>query len=227
MENNQTDKINYVCSLGNNCHSANILKRNGLKICSYPFDWIFSNYGMIKHCIQDDFNTFLSKSQYNSISKTSCEHIFYKQNYGLGPIPMFRHFNPSSNKRDYSYYKRCVKRFRFVLNSLEPKLFVIMINMNDNQYDMQNATNQKKLESKEFDNFLSTYTTNYKLFVIFNVTDQNEIHHNLTCDLNINYLELYTKSSSAEKGFANEEDNIYLDNIISQIYSFDLKNILI
>ena len=34
-------EINYVCLLGTLCHSASILKRNNLKLCSYPFDWIF------------------------------------------------------------------------------------------------------------------------------------------------------------------------------------------
>jgi len=34
-------KINYTCSLGSLCHSSQILKQNKLKLCSYPFDWIF------------------------------------------------------------------------------------------------------------------------------------------------------------------------------------------
>ena len=41
---------NYACSLGNLCHSANILKRNKLKLCSYPFDWIFTNSKNVIHC---------------------------------------------------------------------------------------------------------------------------------------------------------------------------------
>ena len=36
-------EINYTCSLGGLCHSSQILKRNNLKLCSYPFDWIYSN----------------------------------------------------------------------------------------------------------------------------------------------------------------------------------------
>ena len=44
------EEINYVCSLGFSLATASLLKRNNLKKCSYPFDWIFSwhqtnNYG--------------------------------------------------------------------------------------------------------------------------------------------------------------------------------------
>jgi hypothetical protein len=44
LENKENlEKIKHVCSLGSLCHSSQILKRNNLKKCSYPFDWIFSN----------------------------------------------------------------------------------------------------------------------------------------------------------------------------------------
>ena len=55
-------EINYTCSLGNLCHGSQILKRNNYKKCSYPFDWIFSNYDIIINCLEDDFNIFLDKS---------------------------------------------------------------------------------------------------------------------------------------------------------------------
>jgi hypothetical protein len=51
-------EINYTCSLGSLCHSSQILKRNNYKKCSYPFDWIFSNYDIIIDCLEDDFNIF-------------------------------------------------------------------------------------------------------------------------------------------------------------------------
>ena len=40
--------INYVISLGKQCHTAEFLKDNKLKNCSYPFDWIFSWHQMKK-----------------------------------------------------------------------------------------------------------------------------------------------------------------------------------
>lgn len=57
-----TSEIKYTCSLGSLCHSSQLLKRNKYKLCSYPFDWIFSN------CINDNDNTYLDdiiKSKYN------------------------------------------------------------------------------------------------------------------------------------------------------------------
>ena len=57
--------IKYVCSLGNRCHTAYLLKKCNLKKTSYPFDWIFSDLYMILHCIEDNFNKFLNKSKLN------------------------------------------------------------------------------------------------------------------------------------------------------------------
>ncbi len=59
-------EINNVCSLGTLCHTATLLKRNNLKISSYPFDWIFSNINIIIDCIEDDFNSFLDKKYYKN-----------------------------------------------------------------------------------------------------------------------------------------------------------------
>jgi len=80
-------EINYTCSLGSLCHSSQILKRNNYKKCSYPFDWIFSNYDIIIDCLIDDFNIFLDKSYYINISETKCGHSKYSYN-------MFWHHNP-------------------------------------------------------------------------------------------------------------------------------------
>ena len=49
------------CSLGHGCHSANILKRLGLKKESYPFDWLNSRTSIVKDCIEDNFKKFLDK----------------------------------------------------------------------------------------------------------------------------------------------------------------------
>ena len=53
-------EINYVCSLGFCCHTARLLQNNKLKLSSYPFDWIFSNYKDIILCLEDNFKTFLN-----------------------------------------------------------------------------------------------------------------------------------------------------------------------
>lgn len=101
-------EINYVCSLGGWCQSAQLLKRNGYKLCSYPFDWIFSSCENIIHCLEDDFKIFLDKTYYVNISHSQCGHSYYH-------VQMFNHRNPLQNKNDYNYYVRCIGRFKDLL----------------------------------------------------------------------------------------------------------------
>ena len=48
-------EFDHFCSLGTLCHSSLLLKRNNLKKCSYPFDWIYSNCDNVIHCIKNKF----------------------------------------------------------------------------------------------------------------------------------------------------------------------------
>ena len=95
-------KIEYACSLGPFCHSANILKQNNLKECSYPFDWIFSNNKNIIHCIKNKFNIFLNKAYYTNISNNRCGHLYYNKD-------LFRHHNPLINENDYNYLEKSLR----------------------------------------------------------------------------------------------------------------------
>jgi hypothetical protein len=199
-------EINYTCSLGSLCHSSQILKRNNYKKCSYPFDWIFSNYDIIINCLEDDFNIFLDKSYYNSISETQCGHSKYANN-------MWWHHNPLINVNDYNYYMRCVDRFRDLLKKQEHKLFItIYVNLSDN-YDKNTIIN--------FNNKFSKYTSNYTLLFISHIPDKKQNKHEFTYHDNIHFLELHTLSQSNGVKFSNDNDNIYLDNIIISNYKFD------
>ncbi len=207
----------YVCSFGNCCHSSQLLKKNKLQKCSYPFDWIFSNSDMITHCMEDEFTIFLSKSHYKSCSKSVCDHEYYKKNYDINT--MFRHFNPLEDKSAYNYYKRCVDRFKLMMKNSEPKLFV-QIYINSNPQHLEEI----KLNSIEFEKKINEFAKNYTLLVIININNncvstQSYIKYSIS---NIDFLELYTVSESNGLGFMNECDNIYLDNIIAHYYTFDL-----
>lgn len=192
------------------CHSAQILKRNNLKLCSYPFDWIFSNKDDIIHCIEDNFNIFLDKSYYINISQSQCGHSKYC-NY------MFNHHNPLINIDHYNYYVRCVDRFKNLLQKQEHKLFImIFVNMNNVDENIRN-------EMIEFNNKFSKYLCNYTLLVIFHIPNKEQ-NHIFTYNNNINFLELHTLSVSSGCDFDNNNDNIYLDNIIKSKYNFNLKN---
>ena len=207
-------EINYTCSLGCMCHSSQILKRNNLKLCSYPFDWIFSNCDNIIHCIEDNFNIFLDKSYYQDIhskwNNNQCGHKYYNVN-------MFNHHDPR-NEKDYNYYVRCVDRFKNLLQKQQHKLFImIFVNMN-------NIDEYIKNKIIDFNNKFSKYTSNYTLLVIFHIPNKQQNHNIFTYNDNINFLELHTLSVSKGVEFSNNNDNIYLDNIINSKYNFNLKN---
>ena len=204
-------EINYVCSLGRCCHTARVLQNNKLKLCSYPFDWIFSNYKDIIHCVQDNFKTFLNKSHYKGISKTKCDHLYYES-------IMFNHHNPLHNENDYNYFTRCVNRFRNLLQYKEHKLFIMTF------VNMENINEHIKNELIKFNRRFSKYTTNYTLLVIFNITNKQKNHHNFTYNKNkiIHFLELHTLSKSNGLHFRNNNDNIYLNNVLQSTYKFNI-----
>ena len=115
--------IKYVTSLGPRCHTASFLKRNRLKKESYPFDWIFSNTGMILHCLEDNFKTFLDKSYYTITDPTSKkqQHSVYSED----PSEiLFNHHNPLKEE-DNIYFNRCIARFKNVMVQPELKMFVL------------------------------------------------------------------------------------------------------
>ena len=204
-------EINYTSSLGSLCQSSQILKRNNLKLCSYPFDWIFSNCDNIIHCIEDNFNIFLDKSYYVNISQSICGHSKYNNQ-------MFNHHNPLINIDHYNYYVRCVDRFKILLQKPEHKLFIMTF------VNMYNIDENIKNKIINFNNEFSKYTSNYTLLVIFHIPNKEQNHNIFTYNDNINFLELHTLSVSHGAAFENENDNIYLDNIIKSKYNFNLKN---
>jgi len=205
-------EINYTCSFGPTCHSSTLLKRNKYKLCSYPFDWIFSSPDVIINCIEDNFNIFLDKSYYQDINdkwnNNQCGHKYYHVN-------MFNHFDPR-NEKDYNYYIRCVDRFKNLLKKQEHKLFIMTFTKNSN---IEN--NCSKNEIIKFNNNLKKYTSNYTLLVIFHIPNKQQTNHIFTYNDNIHFLELHTTSSD-NLSLGPTADNIYLDNIINSNYNFNL-----
>ena len=106
---------------------ASYLKRNKLKLVSYPFDWIFSYPIDIYDMINTNFEYFLNKDYYinqdDTINYNS--HIKYCIN-----LRMFNHHNPYKDS-DNEYFKRCVSRFNDVIKKEENKLFVMFFGENN------------------------------------------------------------------------------------------------
>lgn len=206
-------EINNVCSFGSLCHTAQILKTNNFKLCSYPFDWIFTSPTIINHCLIDRFNIFLDNSYYVNIknrwNNNQCGHSVYHPD-------MFNHRDPRKNN-DHEYYKRCVIRFNTLIESTNNKLFIMLIpNLeSDNIYDCVDIINLNKT--------LKTITTNYIFLVILHYKSTKQ-SHNLTINNNIHYLDLHTLSASNGVEFINKSDNEYINMILHNIYKFNLIN---
>jgi hypothetical protein len=119
--------VGHLVSLGSFCLPSLIFRDNGLRRYSLPFDWIFSTPQMVRDCLADDFAMFLDRRHYRSIShqrkEPGAEHEFYRERYGLPAL--FAHRDPTQEP-DYLYLTRCVTRFRQLLHSEEPKLFLLI-----------------------------------------------------------------------------------------------------
>jgi hypothetical protein len=133
---------------------------------------------------------------------------------------MFYHHNPLINIDHYNYYVRCVDRFKNLLQNQKCKLFIMtFVNGEHNSHSNTFLNN-----IIDFNNNFSNYTSNYILLVIIHYPNKQKNHHIFTYSNNIHFLELHTLSSCTGTEFANNNDNIYLDNIINSKYNFDIKH---
>jgi hypothetical protein len=123
------DRFDNIISLGTHCLTSFTLKKFRLKKWSGPFDWIFANMGMITHCIEDNFYTYLDRKYHQAVPEESrihtdanaCEHTYYRDNYGIRFL--FNHYD-ASVEQHFQYYKRCVERFQCALNGQARNLLV-------------------------------------------------------------------------------------------------------
>lgn len=113
--------LNHV-SLGSHCHMAQILKTEGLRTWSGPFDWIFSAPGMVRDCLADDFTALLDRSQYESTPleervaphETRCGHRLYRERHAIPFV--FNHHDPATSEADYRFLEAGVRRLRAALD---------------------------------------------------------------------------------------------------------------
>jgi hypothetical protein len=209
------EPIKYVCSLGAVCFSAFMIKRNNLKQCSYPFDWVFSKTDMVISCIEDNFQTFLDKkhhvSVYNKDEPRSTHLIYTSPFFSEDPqLPLLPHHD-ITRPETYAYFERCVVRFRLLLKTTERKLFVI----SPKSGYMISSDKIERLNT-----LLNNYTSNYELLIISHKIS-NEVKHIITKNGNITYITLSASEHNGVK-FINDEHNSYLDNILHSLYTFDV-----
>jgi hypothetical protein len=214
---------NHICSLGTQCSSSSLIKELGLKLESYPFDWIFSKPSIVIDCLQTNFARLLDKSNYKQcVEEKRNIHKYYYTN----ELTMFQHHNPYRNK-DHEYFVRCVNRFNALLQSPNKKLFVVTI------LDKQTYINAKNDELVhnvfdldcssviELNNELKKHTTNYHI-VCFKQTIKGYCSWKLTKFDNIDYIEMTTIDVNDGAQFINERDSKFFNFLLNKYYQFDI-----
>jgi len=226
---NSKIEIDHVISIGSCCHTATFLKENGFKLCSFPFDWVFSGAHVVYEILADNFNNFLNRELYTPFTESRNGHKIYGYRF-------FNHKYPIGD-RDYEYYKRCVDRFRYVLNKIdEPKLF-IMSNMCHEKYQNFDYDNDKKYIGK-IKEILDTMTSNHYILYIDPITPTGNIstrksmifnnkNYEVEIEDNIFYIKLYVDSISDGVRFLDKADNENYKNCILDNFNLHIKNVIL
>lgn len=120
-----------VLSLGTHCYTSSLMRRWGLRQAAGPFDWLFSTVPMIAHVLDDDFRTFLDRSQYTPVppdqraagpTANRVHHEYYRSRFGVEYV--FNHHDAHLDA-DHAHFVRAVERFRQNLAATTPKLFLV------------------------------------------------------------------------------------------------------
>jgi len=120
----ETESV-HVLSLGVSCFPAAYLRDRDLRRYAGPFDWLFSSPGVVCSCLQDDFESFLDKSEYHDCGQAGKSgHKLYGKM--LERSTVFNHHDPRLADH-YDYFCRAVARLRLVLAmpSVARKLFLM------------------------------------------------------------------------------------------------------
>jgi hypothetical protein len=163
-----------IFSLGFRCSSASILKRLNLKQESYPFDWLISNISVVKDCIENNFEEFLNKENYERKYTNTYETAYTKNQFICDEHLManmhYQHTSMHNEENtykwslamnhhnikedtDYNYYLRCVSRFNELIESPNEKIFVhIQPLMPKERYDNNSSSIVRELI--DFDMFI-------------------------------------------------------------------------
>lgn len=219
-------KFKHFCSLGTLCHPTRMMQRIHVKPVSYPFDWVFCDENNIIDILEDDFNKFMDKLYYSDVkhkfSDRTCGHSCYHEDF-------FFHKNPR-NEEDYSYYERCIGRFKEMLKDTDEKMFIIMYTPQSTQHPkevyelLQNGASKEdiiddiKQRGIKLNNTLRKHTGNFILLVIMNFGDNPEQSFVMEHHENIHYLTLNTLSVSTGVTFRNNADNLFLSGIMCEHY---------
>lgn len=220
-QSSQSKKIlaNYVVSLGSCCHTATFLKTEKLKLCSFPFDWIFCGPKINYEILTDNFKTFLDSSLYTKLAEHRSGHKVYGHRF-------FNHKDPKTIA-DYEYYKRCIARLYEVINQVEHKVFIIT-NVMDR--GARQVIKEEEIEyTYKLCNYLKSICSNFSLLYIdpikLSVDEYNAktIKYEIKQEGNLYWIKLYVQSDSDGIKFLNANDNVTYKESIYSLFDFDIK----
>ncbi|CAE7639127.1 unnamed protein product [Symbiodinium pilosum] len=137
---NKVQTFSHVVPLGSTCLVAKHLDNCGLRVCKFPFDWMFSTPYLIRHALLDNFKTFLDASKYergneggDEFKNGTIHKIYHRMQNSKGKKVIFPHHQlwPGAINagRDRNSFSRSVARLRQVFRSKTTRtLFVVAIN---------------------------------------------------------------------------------------------------
>ena len=205
--------IEYAVSLGIVCHATSWINQMDLKRGSYPFDWICSSTSIVLDCIEGDFKKFLDRDLHIPNGGDPCNleksgHKFYGAN-------ILYHHNIRNDEK-YSYFVRCVKRFRLLLKKPGRKLYVI--SYINKRIDLPNS----QLESvKDIYKGLEKVTSNFEMLLIYHRIG-DELETKIDRIDGITIIQIYTTTTSHGTGFYDMNENTFFNESVFNLYQFDI-----
>lgn len=193
-------------SIGPYCDTAILLKKYNYRNSSYPFDWIFSSFECVKHCLEDNFITFLDKNNYiKGTNDQSTKHIIYNNylytqilrahhncmhkkpiiiknrviynyKYNTENINFFNHHNLIENDEHYQQMVRRCNRLMELIKNNKQICFVYY-----------NCYNDEINNFIEFSKYCEKYKNIYVLGLHKNNREQTILYKNSNCIIYQNY----------------------------------------
>ena len=211
--------VNYVASIGPNCAASWFCKRYlNVKRFSGPFDWIYSDPDVVTDCIENDFSKFLDVEEYTDHTyHGNGPHIAGHKTYGG---KTFEHHDPRL-RHHYEYFARCVQRFRKVLDSSAPKLFVYL--------DLNSAPPEDKSIFERLHDMLEKRTSNFTLLLIFHSISDTphsiRIEPDWSSKQNIVVASLQTTDGYCNSELVDTSESVKMIIFLNQYFTFDLLNL--
>lgn len=224
-------EFNSVINLGWRCTPAFQIKRKGLRLQSFPIDWLISaSFDSIIKLFKQDFEGFLlhfvdHTEKYAKVKEESSRVVIENLQY---PGIFFRHTDVR-REEEREVMKRRIIRFRSLLRSGYRILFIRLLKNRTSPFTKEGdsiKTNKILEQSKNFEDvLLKNYTcTNYKLlFLIETFTNQKLHWEHKEKNIEIVKTDKWDGRGIFTKGNRPEIEKKW-NNLFSQ-YSFDIKEV--